>query len=246
MGRRSEVLVHDQLDALEELAKIDLGFRQLDVERTEVQEHLARLRSDVDRMRDLLEREKAQLAEAEQLRATTAQEIDDLSERIARSTHRHNVAKNTREREATARELEVLRREREERTAKVAELDAVVAQVRESLARHEADFAKLQELLASEQSEAERRLAEIDARRRTQDEARRTIAARVRPDLLRKYDTIRERKGTAVAEVTNGVCRGCHIAIPPQLFAKLHAGREIYQCPNCQRILVLRPSGSGV
>ena len=105
--------MRDQLDALEELAKIDLGFRQLDVAQDEINTHLADLRSDVERIRDLLEREKAQVADAEKLKTQTAQEIVDIAERATRSTNRHNVAKNNREREATAREMEVLRRERE-------------------------------------------------------------------------------------------------------------------------------------
>ena len=59
--------MRDQLEALEELARIDLGFRQLDVAQDEINTHLADLRSDVERIRDLLEREKVQLGETEQL-----------------------------------------------------------------------------------------------------------------------------------------------------------------------------------
>jgi len=238
--------VREQLVALEELARIDLGFRQLDVERDEITSRLESLRGDVERIRDLLEREKAQLADAGQLREQTLQEINDLAERATRSSQRHNVAKNNREREATEREMQVLRREREERVAKASELEGVIKQVRESLARHETDFVQLQEVLATEETEAKVRAADIETRRLAQDEVRKGVTVRVRADLLRKYNTIRERKGTAVAEISGGVCRACNISIPPQLFAKLHAGNEIFQCPNCQRILVLRSATAGV
>jgi len=233
--------VREQLDALEELAKIDLGFRQLEVELEEMRSRLDGMRVDVERMRELLEREKRQLAETETLRGQTAREIEELGERQNRSSGRHNVAKNNREREATARELEVLKRERDERTAKLAELDGVIPQVRESLARHEGDFVKLQELLQSEENEARARHEEVQRRRLAQEGRRQQAASKVRPDLLRKYNSIRERKGTAVAEITSSrICQACNIAIPPQLFARLHAGNEIFQCPSCQRILVLR------
>jgi predicted nucleic acid-binding Zn-ribbon protein len=239
--------VREQLVALEELAKIDLGFRQLDVEVGEINGKLDELRGDVRRIGELLDRERAQLAEAEQLRAATVREVEDLAERTARSTNRHNLARNNREKEATARELEVMRREREERVAKVSELETVVSQVRESLARHEVDFAKLQEVLVAEETEAKARTAEIDVRRNALEEVRKGVTVKVRADLLRKYNTIREKKGTAVAEISGGICRACHISMPPQLYAKLHAGNEIIQCPNCHRILVLRTNtGSGV
>ena len=212
-------LVRDQLEALEELARIDLGFRQLDVAQGEIDAHLTDLRSDVERIRDLLNREKVQLTEAEQLKSSTAREIEDIAERVTRSSNRHNVAKNNRERDATSREMEVLRREREERVAKVAELDTVVKQVRESLARHEDDFAKLQTVLANEETDGTRKGQEINVRRGAQEDLRKGVLGKVRPDLLRKYNIIRDRKGTAVAEISSaGICRGCNISIPPQLF----------------------------
>lgn len=239
--------MRDQLEALEELAKIDLGFRQLDVEQSEIDGHVADLRNDVARMRELLEREKTQLASAETLRSQTAQEILDLGERLARSTQRSNVAKNNREKEATQRELEVLRREREERTAKTTELETVVKQVRESITKHEEDFGKLQEVLAQDESELKTKSDDIAARRRSQEEMRKGATSKVRADLLRKYTTIRDRKGTAVAEVRrDGICRGCNISLAPQLVAKLHAGTDLHQCPNCNRILLFRTNTQGV
>lgn len=237
--------MRDQLEALEELARIDLGYRQLDIERDELEARLADLRSDVERIRDLLERERGQLAETENLRSQTFREVEDITERLNRSVKRQQVAKNARETEATQREVEVLRREREERVAKLAELDAVIPQVRESLARHEEDFAKLRDALAAEEAEAGAKMLDIDRRRRSQSQQREIVAARVRPDVLRKYNMIRERRGTAVAEVSGGICRGCHVAITQQLFAQIHSGKQLYQCPNCQRILVLRVQGTG-
>ncbi len=238
--------MREQLEALSELAKIDLGFRQLDVERDEINGRVTELRNDVARMRDLLDREKARMTEAEQLKVQTAGEISDLGDRLTRSTQRYNNAKTNREKEAMQRELEVLRREREERTAKIAELDAVVKQVRESLASHDLDFAKLQEVLTVEEAGVGALIAAIDVRRAALEETRKGVLSRLRPDILRKYHTIRDRKGTAVAEVVGGICRGCNITLPPQMFAKLHAGTLLHQCPNCQRILLLRPTAQGV
>lgn len=237
--------MREQLDALSELAKIDLGFRQLDVEKDEINDRVTALRNDVIRMKDLLEREKTRMTEAEQLKVRTVGEISDLGDRLTRSTQRYNNAKTNREKEAMQRELEVLRREREERTAKVAELDAVVKQVVESLASHDRDFAKLQEVLATEESGVKALLDDIAARRAVQEDSRKGVLSRLRPDIMRKYHNIRDHKGTAVAEVRDGICRGCNITLPPQMFAKLHAATLLHQCPNCQRILLLRSSTQG-
>ena len=34
-----------------------------------------------------------------------------------------------------------------------------------------------------------------------------------------------------------GICSGCHIAIPPQSFIELQRGQQILSCPNCQRLI---------
>lgn len=173
-------------------------------------------------------------------------EIEDIGTRLTRSTQRLNVAKNNREKEAMQRELDVLRREREERTAKVTELENVVKQVRESLARHEDDFGKLQAVLAQDEEDAKLKTADIGVRRVAHEETRKSVLAKLRPDILRKYTSIRDRKGTGVAEVQNGVCRACNITLPPQMYAKLHDGIHLHQCPSCQRILLFRPNTQGV
>jgi predicted nucleic acid-binding Zn-ribbon protein len=37
--------------------------------------------------------------------------------------------------------------------------------------------------------------------------------------------------------VSEGICGGCHIRIPPQSFNELQKGKQILGCPNCQRII---------
>lgn len=237
--------MREQLDALAELAKIDQGFRQLDVELDEQRARLAGLRDDVEKIRALLEREKRQLVETEAQRTQTLGEVEDLGERVGRTTARHNAARNSRERDASQRELEVLRRERDERGARGQELGNVLSQLRESIVRHEGDFAQLEKLLADEEVATEQRVAQLGERRVEHEAQRKSTVARVRADLLRKYELIRAKKGSAVAEIENGICRACHISLPPQVFAKMHAHREVLQCPSCQRLMVLKSAASG-
>ncbi len=237
--------MRDQLDALRELALLDRSFRQLDSEHEQIAGRLADLTTDVERFRALLDREKAQLADAEQVRKSAIEEANDLVDRISRSTGRAAAARNTRERDAATREVEVLKREREERQARAAEIEKALVDVRASLERHEKELAELEQALVQEQAETASRREEIDAQRARNNVLRTSLTAKVRPDLLRKYEGLRERKGTAVADVEAGICRTCHVSLPPQMFAKILADANIHQCPNCQRILLLRQPASG-
>ncbi len=58
------------------------------------------------------------------------------------------------------------------------------------------------------------------------------------PALLKRYEFIlRRHNGSAICEVREGVCLGCHLSMLPQLYIDLQKGEEIIQCPNCQRIV---------
>ena len=45
------------------------------------------------------------------------------------------------------------------------------------------------------------------------------------------------RRGLAVVPVVKGVCQGCHMSIPPQLFNLLQRGTTMETCPTCNRII---------
>ena len=60
-------------------------------------------------------------------------------------------------------------------------------------------------------------------------------------NFLNKYENIRKLRGIALAEMNNGTCSGCHMAIPPQLNIRVLKQEEIVECPNCHRILYVKP-----
>ena len=43
---------------------------------------------------------------------------------------------------------------------------------------------------------------------------------------------IRGRRGTAIATTTDGTCKACNMALPPQLFHKLRREPLLEQCPS--------------
>ena len=58
-------------------------------------------------------------------------------------------------------------------------------------------------------------------------------------DRLRStYRVLTERRnGVAVVNVKGGVCLGCYMNIPPQLFIEVTKNKQLIQCPSCNRIL---------
>jgi predicted nucleic acid-binding Zn-ribbon protein len=74
---------------------------------------------------------------------------------------------------------------------------------------------------------------------------RAAVTAGVNAGLLRKYDTVLQRRnGVAVVTVTDGrTCGGCHMQVPHQALIEIRRSASIQVCPNCQRILYVPVEG---
>jgi len=118
---------------------------------------------------------------------------------------------------------------------------------------------ELVEALSTKQRDVEARLAELTAERDTEAAALRETVARlaveiereraartelvqnVDGDLRRKYEMIFSRRGgLAVVEVREGICQGCRMRVPPQLFNEIQRNAQVIICPSCQRMLYWR------
>jgi predicted nucleic acid-binding Zn-ribbon protein len=64
--------------------------------------------------------------------------------------------------------------------------------------------------------------------------------------LYRRYEMIRQKRGTGIAQTTTGTCKACNMALPPQLFHRLRREPILEQCPSCHRIIYyVTPVASG-
>jgi predicted nucleic acid-binding Zn-ribbon protein len=63
------------------------------------------------------------------------------------------------------------------------------------------------------------------------------LASEVDPSLLADYKRIKKlTPPPVVVPVSDAVCQGCHLNIPPQMFNELQRGDQLKFCPHCGRI----------
>ncbi len=67
---------------------------------------------------------------------------------------------------------------------------------------------------------------------------RRLMLTKLDPQTVDLYEELRRKKGTAVAKVDQGTCRGCRISLPTIELQRARSGRLV-QCGSCGRILFL-------
>lgn len=130
-------------------------------------------------------------------------------------------------------------KENEEKiVALMEETETLIAKVEE-----EKNLLKGEKELVEEEKEKVRSAIEsINKEKKAKDVDRQNQAQLVEARLLKKYDMLRARRnGLAVANVLQGVCQGCFMAIPPQKYNILLKGDKMLDCPSCQRIIYHQP-----
>ncbi len=222
---------------LEELQQHDAKVLELEVEAKAIPARLAQLSEDVARVSAVLEREKVQLTETERYRSEQDTQLKHEEQQLAKAKQKATQVKNQKEFMSLQREIETTRRLIGEREEEVLKLSEAVEAFRAKIVSHEADVAKLREGFEAERTAADVRLAALSAAIAEHRKARDLVAVKVRADVRRKYDAIKLKKGRAVVAVKGGVCQGCNMRIPPQLYNTLQRGNSLELCPTCARMI---------
>lgn len=150
--------------------------------------------------------------------------------------------KNNKEYEAVLKEMDTLKKNVYESELRFLELNESVekyksenASIIEALEKGKEEFDFTISQKNEENSELINQLA-------TDKAARAEASKVVKKSILMKYERIRDaRQNLTVVRVENETCTGCYIKIPPQLYVEVKKGKELLQCPNCQRFLYALP-----
>lgn len=231
--------IREQLVALAKVGRMDASTQELDKELKDIPREVESLRESVGLLEGLLSQERAQLEQAQTLRTQHDGLIKEAQDGISRAKSKAAKAKNTREADAVERELETTRRSLKEREAERDKLTAAIEAVQKSLGGHETEFASLKDHLQEKDANAQVRVAELTAAREASLVGREQFANLVPKDVLARYDALRARKGSAVAEVRDGVCQGCRMSVRPMQFIVIQREQGIERCAQCQRYLYL-------
>ena len=185
---------------------------------------------------------RASYSEKEKYRGEKDRVFQDEGKKAMDKRMRMNRIKNVKELQALQREIELMKQangDLEEEIIKVMqEMDVIKAQIQSK----ESEIAVMQEEWQSKQNELQAQIRGIDAAVSAAATRRQSIASQVTGDLISRYELIFSRRGgTAVVEVAAGICQGCYMNLPPQLWNEINRNEKLHLCPSCQRILYVKP-----
>jgi predicted nucleic acid-binding Zn-ribbon protein len=237
-GSSVEDALREEIARLMSLQAIDRELRQLEQALSSVAGRVEQLRLDAEKQQAELDRLAAEEQQSALMRRQLEKELAEGEARIRNKRMRLNQARNDKELQALAHEVDTqkeanqrfegellsLMEASEPRTVHIAELTPSVKQLLADLNEAEKEIAAQVEDLKI--SIAKQRLE------------RDLMAGNLERGLLQRYEMIfLRRNGLAVAEARGGTCQGCRMRLPPQLYNQIQRHDSIQFCPNCQRII---------
>lgn len=228
----------DMLDRLVHLQETDEKIVAFQRE----EEQIPRELEERERSVGLLEQERSQikaaLEELEKQIGGLNIELDEVKDHQRRCQARALAVKTQREYQAVQRESDIAKKRRGELEGQIKEFLEEKKVIEENYLEVESRAGGEAQTLEKDRSEADSRLKQIQAEREDLEKTRAVEASLIDPLLLGKYQRVFERyRGKGVVRVSGGVCNGCYMTIPPQLYNQVLAQGGVHQCPNCGRII---------
>lgn len=229
--------------------KLVIRLQELDTEIQEVEEEIASLPRHINSIERTLEShirrleaDQAALAANQKERRRLEGEVQMLEQKASRLKDQMMEAKTNEQYRAFQKEIEYVENEIRKAEDRILDLMVEAETLERNVKSAEAALKVEKQRVEAEKEEARRRTVADQQRLGELRGERQTVVAAMSPKIHAAYEKIRaKRKGLAVAEVADGHCTACHIALRPQFYQDVKTNESVMFCESCGRILYYNP-----
>jgi predicted nucleic acid-binding Zn-ribbon protein len=233
---------------LKDLLQDLIALQDVELEIYKAEEGLRELPKEVSEIESIISARKKSLIAVDEEIASYEERKAPLETELKENQTLLDAADARIKRIKTNKEYLALQREIDLAKKRKADIEEQVLAIMEKIEKKASDRERIKNsfetdkvILEEKMDRLTAQMKELDAilaEYKGKDERLRKIVDR---SLLSKYDRIKQsKKGLAVVECLEGVCRGCHMHIQPQLYNELIRGDKLITCPACQRILYVK------
>lgn len=224
---------------LHQLQEIDLELGSTEQALKQISSQLGESQTVIS-ARAKLESEQQHLDELKHQQHSAEWEIDDLTVKITTAEEKLYGGKMTNPKELAdlQHEVDSLKARRNRLEDKTLELMDQVELATASVAKVSSEFEALETEWHSQQQKLSAEMEQLKNKLSDLKQKRQPLSTEIDPQTLELYDNLKKQKGTAVAKIEQGICRGCSISLPISELQQARSGNPV-RCSSCGRILFL-------
>lgn len=232
-----------QIEVLATLQDVDREIREKNRAKGILLAEVQRMEEEIKAKKAEIELLRTEWVEKDRTRSEKERTLQEEGRKTAEKRMRMNRVKNLKELQALQREIDQIKQGNaqleEELMPLLEELEGQVT----TLKAKEEEMVKLEKESGDKAQEMRARAAEMEQAIQEATKARLAIASQLNRELIGRYELIFSRRGgMAVVAVSEGICHGCYMNIPPQLWNEIIKSERLNLCPSCHRILYYKPT----
>ena len=235
--------MREQIEILAALQNVDREIKEKNSTKQGLLVELQVKEKEIQAKKEEIALLAAACVEKEKARQEKDRVLQDEGKKAMDKRMRMNRIKNTKELQALQREIDQIKQNNSELEEDLIKVLEEIDRIKGELKATEGEAAILQGEWQQRHDEMQEKISGIDQLVSEAFTLRKTIASQIAGELISRYELIFARRGgTAVVEVAGGICQGCYMNIPPQLWNEIIKSEKVNLCPSCQRILYYKPS----
>lgn len=237
--------IKQQILILVGLQEVDAKLMDLNARLKALPARLEEMAKDLREMESVVAAEKAELEGQDRWKAEKEEEHTFLEAQITRTRQQLQGVRAHRDALALQRQLDASRKQLTELEDEMLQTMQAVEAHREATTKHEASLGELRGALATTEQEIRTEMEAMQAEVTTLTAQRDAQSVDLAPDIRAKYQSLASRRHPSVVEAKDGRCTGCNMALRPQLYNTLFYANSLEVCPQCQRMIYLKPAVFG-
>jgi len=230
--------VEQELNTIYEAQKIDLKIIEREHILLSNPKKIKELDDELKTAQMKVEKEKEIIEELEKERKKKEKELETDKDKIKKLEAKLYELKTNKEYQAFLKEIEAVKAANDRTEEDILVLMDKVEDIKKDHISSTSYLKIREKEIEVEKTKIEKDIQSMDKIITELKTERDNLLSIVNERLRSTYLVLREkRNGIAVSTAKNGVCLGCFMNIPPQLFIEVTKNRQLIQCPSCGRIL---------
>ncbi len=236
----------NQIALLIDIQKIDQVVRILNTKKQTLPEKAAELDESFRSSKERMDEERTGLEGLNRLHREKETELKTGQDKLRKARERLQEVKTNKEYQAMLTEIDTIEQTNGKMEEEILVLYDRIDERKGALKTHEKEFEQVRVTFEVERKKIDEEIATLDGALQEQKDRFDALIGNLEPDLRRRYEMIKVRRnGIAIVAVRKGICSGCNMNIPPQLYNDIQRSEQIHCCPNCNRILYWDESSNG-
>jgi uncharacterized protein len=229
--------VEQELSTLYEAQKLDSQISEFQKKILLTPQTIAALDSETQELSDKVAREKELAEELDKQRRSAEKDLEVEREKVKKFESKLYEVKTNKEYQALLKEIDTIKTNNDKLEEDVLRLMDQVENVKKELRASSAKLKVRRGEVDEEKTVLQAEFESLDKRILALKAERDSLLSLIDKGLRKSYELTRDKRGgLAVVNVKNGVCLGCYINIPPQMFIEVTKNRQLLTCPSCNRI----------